>query len=305
MAGATAKFHQNFAQNKMDKFYGDQESFTELIFGFIEEFSEDSSESSCSSTFEFDDRAIIDEGVDEDENFSIVEESKAFWESQEDLLQTALCRTTSIEKKIRQATKEAVRDISSVGLDCACEKMVGNSCEICLKKEICNRLRNAGYNCVVCKSKWRKSPEIPSGEHTYLEVVQNSKGAKGEVKIIVELNFRAQFEMARASEEYNRLINQLPEIFVGKFLRLQNLVKILCAASKKCMRERKMHIAPWRKYKYMLAKWHGSPDQQKVAPILSPVSYLGRATRPRTSMLTFDLVGSLQGIQCTTMIKVV
>ena len=138
-----------------------------------------------------------------------------------------------------------------------------------------------------------------------MEVVQNSKGGKGEVKILIELNFRAQFEMARASEEYNRLINQLPEIFVGKFLRLQNLVKILCAASKKCMRERKMHIAPWRKYKYVLAKWHGSPDQQKVAPILSPLSHLGRATRPRTSMLTFDLVGSLQGIQCTTMINVV
>ncbi|KAL3509350.1 hypothetical protein ACH5RR_028751 [Cinchona calisaya] len=298
MAGAIAK---------MDKFSGEPEIFTDLIFGFTEEFVEDSSDSSswsCSSNLDLDDGAIIDEDGD-DENASILEESKAFWESQEDLLLTTLCRTTSVETKIRQATKEALRDISLVGVNCACEKMIGNSCGSCLQKEISNRLRIEGYNCFICKSKWRKSPEMPSGEHSYLEVVQNSPSAKGEVKIIIELNFRAQFEMARASEEYNRLINRLPEVFVGKIGRLLNLVKILCAASKKCMKERKMHMAPWRKHKYMLAKWHGSPDQPKVEPILSPISYIDRPTRPRASMLTFDLVDSLQGLHCTTMIKVV
>lgn len=79
MAGSTAK---------VNKFSGEPESFAELIFGFTEEFVEDSSESSswsCSSSIDLDDGGIIDEDG-HDETASVVEEDKAFWESQEDLL---------------------------------------------------------------------------------------------------------------------------------------------------------------------------------------------------------------------------
>lgn len=131
-----------------------------------------------------------------------------------------------------------------------------------------------------------------SGQHTYLEVVQNTGSKKGEMKVIIELNFRAEFEMARSSQEYKNLITKLPEVFVGKVERLQNLVKILCAASKKCMKERGMYMAPWRKHKYMQAKWRGTPLQQ-VAP---PSVAVERPTAPpkqRTSILTFDFVDTL------------
>lgn len=145
-----------------------------------------------------------------------------------------------------------------------------------------------------------------SGKHSYMEV--NNTSGKGEMKIIIELNFRAQFEMAKANEEYDRLINQLPEVFVGKFSRLQNLIKILCAASKKCMKEKKMHMAPWRKHKYMLAKWQGSPEAKPAVllAVASPVRELvERPIRSRSSMLTFDLLENFPGLQSTTMIRVV
>lgn len=71
-----------------------------------------------------------------------------------------------MESKIRQATKEATKEMNLGGLVCVCEKMVGNmnnSCKNCMQKEVSNRLKMAGFNCVICKSKWRKSSEIPSG----------------------------------------------------------------------------------------------------------------------------------------------
>lgn len=92
MAATTAKFHgqnQNISRNRKDDvFSGEPGNLEEMIFGFAEEFVE---ECSCSSSgaVDFDDGAIIDGDDDDDENSSSIEEeanSKAFWESQEDLL---------------------------------------------------------------------------------------------------------------------------------------------------------------------------------------------------------------------------
>ena len=68
--------------------------------------------------------------------------------------------------------------------------------------------------------------KLCAGEHNFLDVIDSTK--KGEVRVIVELNFRGEFEMARGSEDYNRLVRRLPEVFVGKVERLSNLIKILC-----------------------------------------------------------------------------
>lgn len=206
--------------------------------------------------------------------------------------------------------------------------MVSDGCRKCMQREISDRLTNEGYNCFICKSKWKSTPEIPSGillsdkmtllsrsteiqpkrtksaltlicllffilkgEYTYIEVMTNASSEKGEMKVIIELNFRGEFEMARVNEGYNRLVEKLPEVYVGKIERLRNLIKILCCASKKCMKEKKMHMAPWRKHKYMQAKYLGSPEIKSET--IFPVNYLRRLPRPSGSMLTFDLLDSL------------
>lgn len=134
------------------------------------------------------------------------------------------------------------------------------------------------------------------GEHTYLEVVDNSSSKKGEMRVVIELNFRGEFEMARTSEDYNQLINKLPEVYVGKIERLQALIKILCCASKKCAKDRKIHMAPWRKQKYMQAKWIGTREQKSSASTLQ-VERLEQPQRQRTSMLTFDLLNNMSGFK--------
>ncbi|KAF5943786.1 hypothetical protein HYC85_017863 [Camellia sinensis] len=203
-----------------------------------------------------------------------------------------LRRSSSLESRIRNATKEALKEVQIAEIFCACRKPATGGCRNCLMRKICCCLQTAGFDSTICKSKWKSSPHIPSGEHTFLDVVDNSSSKKGEVRVIIELNFRVEFEMASASEEYNKLITRLPEVFVGKVERLHNLIKILCSAAKKCMKDNKMHIGPWRKHKYMQAKWLSTCERRISTPILS-TRHSAHTPRPKASMLTVDLLENL------------
>ncbi|KAI3800400.1 hypothetical protein L1987_28490 [Smallanthus sonchifolius] len=114
-------------------------------------------------------------------------------------------------------------------------------------REFCSRLQKFGYDSAICKSKWKHSIDFPSGEHTFLDVIDSSSHKKDPVRVIIELEFRGQFKMKKESKEYNSLVCKLPDIFVGKCDRLQNIIKILSTAVKEYMREKKMNLGPWRK----------------------------------------------------------
>ncbi|XP_057955111.1 uncharacterized protein LOC131149061 [Malania oleifera] len=268
-----------------------------MVFGFFGE-DEEPSGSSCSSGDRFDPGNSREEG-DSDQN--PCKENKAFWEAQGELLQATLSRASSFESRVRHATKEALRESELVGRRCVCRRSVAGGCRNCLQEEIADRLSRAGFNCTICKSKWKSSPHIPSGEHTFMEVMgANSSLKRGEVRVVIELNFRAEFEMARASEGYNRLISRLPKVFVGKAERLRALIKILCSAAKRCMKEKKMHMGPWRKHKYMQAKWLGTSEQATATPPPLAAGASDRPRKPKASVLTFDLRENLAaGVHCT------
>ncbi|XP_027063078.1 uncharacterized protein [Coffea arabica] len=287
----------------------------EMIFHFfdeVEEFSSGSSSCGSSSTGFDGKEGVYHEDVEEDdeaaavdtaENSSKAEAAKAFWDSQEELLLSTLRRTTSFESKIRKATKEAIMELNAIGVNCVCQKRAVDGCRKCMRKGVCDRLQKGGFSCTICKSKWKSSQEIPAGEHTYVEVVQDTGPKRSEVKVIIELNFKSEFMMARGCEEYNRLLERLPDVYVGKTERLKTLIKILCSASKKCMKENKMHMAPWRKHKYMQAKWLGKPEKQPTL-ILPELHMEIRPSRPKASMLTFDFSDNLKILHPATMIKV-
>ncbi|KAL8249061.1 hypothetical protein R6Q59_005929 [Mikania micrantha] len=273
---------------------------TDMIFEFLEE-GEHSSGSSFNSGDSYDDGDF-----EEDENpAEPEEEDRSFWESQEKLLTENLYRTSSIESKIRQKAKEIIKEIKSSPVGCCdCRVTAVDGCRRCLHREISDRLQRAGYNCGICKAKWNNLKQIPAGEHTYIEVLDTSNYKKGVLKVIIELNFRAEFEMVKGSQEYNRLISLLPEIYVGKTERLQSLIKILCLASKKCMADQKMHMAPWRKLKYMQAKWQGVRESELVLSpdVLAVVESSNRLSRrTMVSLLTYDLVESLNNMSSSSL----
>ncbi|XP_050370160.1 uncharacterized protein LOC126788231 [Argentina anserina] len=268
-------------------------SFSGMVFGFLEDGCQEFEQSYSSSDggqSSQENEAMFDMD-DDQEDAGEDEKDKKFWENQNQILQATLCRTSSLETTIRSVTKEAVRESAGAGV-CGCGK-AASGCRSCLMREVCGRLCNAGYDSAICKSRWRSSPDIPSGEHTFLDVVDNSSSRKGQVRVIIELNFRAEFEMARASDKYNRLVQRLPEIFVSKVERLQNLIKILCSAAKKCMKEKKMHMGPWRKQKYMQAKWLGACKRTTSTPPFSMGQSDRLRLRPKSSMLTVDLLGEI------------
>lgn len=100
------------------------------------------------------------------------ENNKSYWESQHQVLQATLCRTSSLESRIRNATKEAMKVVQSpeTAAACACGKSMAESCKNCLMREVSSRLQKAGFNSAICRSKWRSSPNIPSG-NTQIQAV--------------------------------------------------------------------------------------------------------------------------------------
>lgn len=266
-------------------------SSSDSVFGFLE----GSVESTTSNEgYHQEGDALFDDEENGENSGNSFEENKVFWENQHTLLQATMCRTTSLETGIRRVTKEALKELQDQGHYCKCGKAVaGNDCRNCLMREVSSRLRNAGYNSAVCRTKWRSTPEIPSGNHTFIDVVDSSSTKKGEVRVIIELNFRADFEIARASEDYKQLVSRLPEVFVGKAERLKALIKILCPAAKKCIKDKKMHMGPWRKLKYKQAKWFSTP-YERIEETNAPTnraysSQISKPARP-ASMLTVALM---------------
>lgn len=110
-------------------------------------------------------------------------------------------------------------------------------------------------------------------------MIGNTPNSKKQVPFLVEVEFRDQFEMAKACEEYKKLVRQLPECYIGKPDYLNAIVRLVCDAAKRSMKEKKIHMGPWRKRSFMLMKWSASierwafmepPSDKSKAPIRQP-----------------------------------
>lgn len=106
-----------------------------------------------------------------------------------------------------------------------------------------------------------------TGDYEYVDVMMRDKEVKNEGKptrVIVDLDFRSQFEVARPTSTYKELIDNLPCIFVGTEEKLEDVISLLCSAAKESLREMGLHIPPWRKASYMQSKWL-SKDCKKLS----------------------------------------
>ncbi|KVH89525.1 Protein of unknown function DUF506, plant [Cynara cardunculus var. scolymus] len=133
------------------------------IFGFLEEEATVFSfpESDRISDIQHD---IEEEDETETKNPEKIEDKIKFWDTQHQNLHTTLFRTTTLESKIRNITKEVVAELEVVENVCSCSRPVSSGCRSCRMTEICRRLQNSGYNTAICKSKWKSSSDIPSDE---------------------------------------------------------------------------------------------------------------------------------------------
>lgn len=126
-----------------------------------------------------------------------------------------------------------------------------------LRRQVMKHLRSAGYNAAICKSRWDHAGGFPGGDYEYIDVVFGGATGKSE-RIVIDVEFKAQFEIARPTARYNAVVQVLPTIFVGKADRLQQIVNVMSDAVKLSLKKRGMHLPPWRKPEYIRAKWFSS-----------------------------------------------
>ncbi|XP_006655496.2 uncharacterized protein LOC102702760 [Oryza brachyantha] len=278
---------------------GNEMSLSNMVLGFYEEAGDGESWPDGAA-------GLGDGGSDDEESGGA--ESRAFWKEQRSQLHEALAKMSSAERRIQADAEEAIREMHAAGAGagaCSCASrtaaVAAAGCRGCALRFLAERLRDAGYNSAICRSKWPRSPDIPSGEHSYVDVVVPTRSGKA-VRVVIEPSFRGEFEMARGGAEYRALVAALPEVFVGRAERLRGVVRAMCAAAKQCARESGMHMAPWRKQRYMEAKWLATPSAERVvAPgaaaavaVGSPETDRQKLPPPpkfRASMLTLDFGG--------------
>ncbi|KAG7574132.1 PDDEXK-like [Arabidopsis suecica] len=136
-------------------------------------------------------------------------------------------------------------------------KIVETSKNCKLKDESClesvvNGLVSLGYDAALCKSRWEKSPSCPAGEYEYVDVIM-----KGE-RLLIDIDFKSKFEIARATKTYKSMLQTLPYIFVGKVDRLQRIIILICKAAKQSLKKKGLHVPPWRRAEYVKSKWLSS-----------------------------------------------
>jgi len=91
-------------------------------------------------------------------------------------------------------------------------------------------------------------------------------------RLLIDVDFRSEFEIARSTKTYKSLLQTLPYIFVGKADRLQKIIAIVSDAAKQSLKKKGMPIPPWRKAEYIKAKWL-SPHPRTTPPLSSKETY--------------------------------
>uniref|UniRef100_A0A0D9V9G6 DUF506 family protein n=1 Tax=Leersia perrieri TaxID=77586 RepID=A0A0D9V9G6_9ORYZ len=151
------------------------------------------------------------------------------------------------------------------------------------RRAVARRLRAAGYDAGVCKSRWEASGGVTAGTYEYVDVVVAAPAApvarrkSGSSRYIVDADFRAGLEVARATAEYAAVVAAVPaSVVVAREEAVGRAVRLAADAARRSLRSHGLHVPPWRKTRYMLAKWLG-PYKRSTATSPSAMPVAGAA----------------------------
>ncbi|KAL5712471.1 hypothetical protein ACHQM5_014642 [Ranunculus cassubicifolius] len=169
-----------------------------------------------------------------------------------DILKSLVCCANISERSLLADTSKIVEmnKISKPRDDC--------------RKVVTEGLIDLGYDASICKSKWEKSSSFPAGDYEYIDVI-----VEGD-RLIIDIDFRSEFEIARPTKSYRTILQSLPVIFVGKSDRLQQILSIVSEGAKQSLKKKGMHFPPWRKAEYMKAKWFSPFTRTSSPPTPTP-----------------------------------
>ncbi|GAB2252634.1 hypothetical protein Droror1_Dr00005481 [Drosera rotundifolia] len=127
-------------------------------------------------------------------------------------------------------------------------KMMGGS-TVGFKRRLMAHLRELGYDAGLCKTRWEKMPSHPAGDYEYIDI--NIAGTR----YIIEFFLAGEFQIARPTVHYASLLGTLPSVLILKPETLKQIVRLMTAAMKESLKSAELHIPPWRRNCYMMAKW--------------------------------------------------
>ncbi|CAN4091233.1 unnamed protein product [Withania somnifera] len=218
-----------------------------MVKDFIEENNEKPSAAKCGRNRCNCFNGSNNDSSDDEFDFSDSVTNSSFGDSSEALKSLIPCATV-VERNLLADTSKIVEKNK------AC-KRIGE-----LRKIVADELSKLGYNASICISKWEKASSIPAGEYEYIDVI-----VEGE-RVLIDVDFRSEFEVARSTSSYKAVLQLLPFIFVGKSDRLLQIVSIASEAARLSLKKKGMHIAPWRKAEYIKAKWLSPHTRTTTTP---------------------------------------
>ncbi|KAK9944059.1 hypothetical protein M0R45_009644 [Rubus argutus] len=170
-------------------------------------------------------------------------------------LQEIIWKATDHENEILEKISNYLRDMGSM-MDQP--KKMKN-------KWVVMKLKMDGYEASLCKTSWVSSIKLPKGDYEYVDVmVRDDKNGGMLTRLIVDMDFKSEFELARPTQSYKELQDILPNIFVGTEKKLDEVISLVCSAAKKSLKKMGLHVPPWRKATYMQSKWL-SKDCKKIS----------------------------------------
>lgn len=112
-------------------------------------------------------------------------------------------------------------------------------------------------------------------------------------RLLIDVDFRSEFEIARQTNAYKALLQSLPFVFVGKSDRISQIVSMVSEAARQSLKKKGMHFPPWRRADYMRAKWLSSftrsSGDSAPEPMVSPSTVAAETEMDRSEIeLSFE-----------------
>uniref|UniRef100_A0A3Q7I1J8 Uncharacterized protein n=1 Tax=Solanum lycopersicum TaxID=4081 RepID=A0A3Q7I1J8_SOLLC len=85
-----------------------------------------------------------------------------------------------------------------------------------LRQSVMKYLRDFGYNAAICKTKWGSSGGVTSGNYEFIDVIRSDSSNQMINHYIIDLDFAAEFEIARPTNYYKRMLQSLRKAKVKK-----------------------------------------------------------------------------------------
>jgi uncharacterized protein (TIGR01615 family) len=104
--------------------------------------------------------------------------------------------------------------------------------------------------------------------HQFL-VIQLPMSSSPSPTVVVDIEFKEQFELAQSTKLYEDLLDELGPVFIGSQSKVQSVVTLLCDEMSRVFKVQGQVPPPWRRDSSMMSKWCPRHSEDKTPTISS------------------------------------